>query len=758
MSAFSSMEQLYPAGLLRILLIRAGVELNPGPTTWYCSVCKCILRRNQTSVKCNTCKEWCHLRPCSGLQSHTQWTNTFTSQCCSNIISPTTNSVNANTYNDQPPPLVIMQFNCRGLRNKIFEIAHFMHNNNIKIAAIQETKLNENVSLCLPDFDIIRKDRDRNNGGGLAFIIHKDIKYHTCTLPLPLATDDTLEQLAITIRSGNNAVSLVNLYIPPTACCPAGYTLNIQHLLQLKDSLIIGDLNAHHRTWYSALGDDARGIDLIDQIDTSDFGILNENSPTRITSSCISSPDISLASSELLTCTNWSTKPALNSDHVPVLISLERIIQVNKELSSHNNYLNFAKADWEGFEQHIEGKIDKVSLPRDVHKGEKTLRGILNKAAHRFIPAGKHHEIRPNFPTNAAKLADERDDLRRVNPQDPRIHTLSKEIQQQVNDHVRKKWRDHLHNCSFKPGAKNLWHTIKKLSNHQSQKGQIVISFNGKPTPDSKKCASEFNRQFTPHPAELDKTIRNTMRNIHNLKTVEPTQFSTDEVFEVIMSTSNSKALGPDNLSPIMLKHIGPKCVKYITTLFNLCMEKLIIPDIWKVSKVIPLLKPGKPADSSKSYRPISLLSPVIKLFEALILSLLKENLELADHQHGFRKNRSTTTALHHITDFIQNGLNERRPNKRTILVALDLSRAFDTVSHSILLKDILESKLPNDIKRWLSIYLRGRQTFVEYKGKKSPFRKVKQGVPQGGITSPILFNFYVSKLPEPPENIKLIT
>ncbi|KAL1447470.1 hypothetical protein WDU94_012425 [Cyamophila willieti] len=187
-------------------------------------------------------------------------------------------------------------------------------------------------------------------------------------------------------------------------------------------------------------------------------------------------------------------------------------------------------------------------------------------------------------------------------------------------------------------------------------------------------------------------------------------------------------------------------------------MEKLILPDIWKVSKVIPLLKPGKSADFSKSYRPISLLSPVIKIFEALILGILKEHLELADHQHGFRKNRSTTTALHHITDYIQRGLNERRPNKRTILVALDLSRAFDTVCHSILLKDILESNLPNDVKRWLSIYLRGRQTFVEFKGEKSTFRKVKQGVPQGGIISPILFNFYISKLPEPPEDIKLIT
>lgn len=117
---FLSGEQLHPAGLLQILLIRAGIESNPGPT-WYCSVCKCVLRNNQTSVKCNSCKEWCHLRPCSGLQNHLQWNVGFIGQCCKDHTLPTTNLVNTNLVNNSQPnkPLVIMQFNCRGgLRNK----------------------------------------------------------------------------------------------------------------------------------------------------------------------------------------------------------------------------------------------------------------------------------------------------------------------------------------------------------------------------------------------------------------------------------------------------------------------------------------------------------------------------------------------------------------------------------------------------------------------------------------------------------------
>lgn len=75
-----------------------------------------------------------------------------------------------------------MQFNCRSLRKKIHEIAHFINANDIKVAAIQETKLNPSLQISLPNFDIISNDRDHNNGGGLAFMVHKDVKYNSYNL------------------------------------------------------------------------------------------------------------------------------------------------------------------------------------------------------------------------------------------------------------------------------------------------------------------------------------------------------------------------------------------------------------------------------------------------------------------------------------------------------------------------------------------------------------------------------------------------
>ena len=106
-------------------------------------------------------------------------------------------------------------------------------------------------------------------------------------------------------------------------------------------------------------------------------------------------------------------------------------------------------------------------------------------------------------------------------------------------------------------------------------------------------------------------------------------------------------------------------------------------PALWKVGRIIPILKPGKPANQSKSYRSIALLSPVAMLLERLLIPHLQKHLPLADHQHGFRKGRSTITALNCIVHNISTGLNRPKQCERTMLVALDLTSAFNTVDHS---------------------------------------------------------------------------
>ena len=112
--------------------------------------------------------------------------------------------------------------------------------------------------------------------------------------------------------------------------------------------------------------------------------------------------------------------------------------------------------------------------------------------------------------------------------------------------------------------------------------------------------------------------------------------------------------------------------------------------------------------DESKSFRPIALLSPIAKLTENLLSDFIEYPLK--GHQHGFRPEHSTTTALNIVTSDIQKDPNQKTPCNRTLLVALDLIAAFDTVDHNLLLRDI---PLPDSAKRWVASYLQGICIFL---------------------------------------------
>ena len=128
----------------------------------------------------------------------------------------------------------------------------------------------------------------------------------------------------------------------------------------------------------------------------------------------------------------------------------------------------------------------------------------------------------------------------------------------------------------------------------------------------------------------------------------------------------------------------------------------------------------------------------------------INEFLSSAKDQYGFRPTHSTTSALLQlITDF-ETDLNQRKPPHRTLCVTIDLTAAFDTVSHDILISKIAGSSLPPAITRWLSCYMRGRQVATSFRGIKSCTRIVRTGIPQGSKLSPSLFNYYTADMPRP--------
>ena len=269
--------------------------------------------------------------------------------------------------------------------------------------------------------------------------------------------------------------------------------------------------------------------------------------------------------------------------------------------------------------------------------------------------------------------------------------------------------------------------------------------------------ANSFNAQYSSvvkH--KSSKTARTTTKKLKRIVDTPPPITPADTA-KAIKSSKASKALGPDQLSPLHLKHLGEKGVIFLTHLFNLSLSNSKIPAIWKTSTIVPLLKPGKPAQESSSFRPVSLLCPAIKVLERVLLPTLNSSLPIPAFQHSFRKAHSTVTALNQFNHKVADGFNQKKPAKRTLLLQIDLSKAFDMVSHEKLLEDILHSPLPGYLKRWLNAYLHGRQSRVSFRGATSAARNVRTGVPQGAVTSPVLFNFYLTNLPPPPPGIEIV-
>jgi hypothetical protein len=168
----------------------------------------------------------------------------------------------------------------------------------------------------------------------------------------------------------------------------------------------------------------------------------------------------------------------------------------------------------------------------------------------------------------------------------------------------------------------------------------------------------------------------------NNAPQTPPTQLT--NIYEVkrkILLLKTRSAPGLDDITPTMLRHLSNKALTHLTTVFNHLLLQGHFPEPWKRCKVIPIPKPNKPITDPTSYRPISLLSTLGKLFERIVADRLtsftnQQNL-LPHAQFGFRRKHSTVAQLARITDYITHGFNV---HKHTGMVLLDLEKAYDTV------------------------------------------------------------------------------
>ena len=180
------------------------------------------------------------------------------------------------------------------------------------------------------------------------------------------------------------------------------------------------------------------------------------------------------------------------------------------------------------------------------------------------------------------------------------------------------------------------------------------------------------------------------------------------------------------------------------------CSTNNIIPHTWKLAIIVPIPKPYKDTGKGTSYRPISLLSVIAKTLEKSILPYITANIPNTPMQYGFKIQHSTMTALHTLSNTVAMGFNQMAPSARTITVALDMSKAFDTINIHTLIRKLLQTNIPGTIIKFITNYFKGRKVYTTYIIHTSRQRQFITGVPQGGVLSPTLFNIYTSDLPSP--------
>ena len=374
------------------------------------------------------------------------------------------------------------------------------------------------------------------------------------------------------------------------------------------------------------------------------------------------------------------------------------------------------------------------------------------------IPKGYIKNCNPNFNTEIKKLIKIRNTLRSKrhlsNNDTLHVQRLNQQIKQKQDN-----WEKFTTEMNYQTDSKNIWQTTRDILNVKTKPPPTHSSAtlaNGKlpsRSQESNRLMKYFASRSRLHninrSIKLD--IRKTSRELKTLKLdheITP-PFTTDMVTKTLKQLNNSGATGIDGISNQHLKHLGPKAHAEITSIFNQSVTHNQIPTIWKRSKIIPLLKPGKSPTQSSSFRPITLLCCLSKALETLMLTRTSPYMPTVKHQHGYKKQHSTTTYLTNLTQFILDGFNLKKPAKRTIMATLDIEKAFGSIPKHILIKKIFKTKMHNNDKKWLANLLTDRRSYVQLNNTNSKLMKLANGVPQGGVISPMLFNLFLHDLPD---------
>lgn len=303
--------------------------------------------------------------------------------------------------------------------------------------------------------------------------------------------------------------------------------------------------------------------------------------------------------------------------------------------------------------------------------------------------------------------------------------------------------------------TKCVWGIVHELNNREqstSKHGDIELNINGKIVKNSKVVSQHFNNFFVEAPRKVIENIPITNRitedPYYNEHSFFLNKLTEDEIINIINQKLKSKySTGFDNIPSFLIKRCLSVIVAPLTYLVNKSFECGAFPEKLKVNKVVPIHKKGEKRNAS-NYRPVTLTSPLSKIFEYCFLynfeSFLTKYKIISENQFGFRANMSTMNAVDLIISKI---VSHMENGECPAGVFCDLSRAFDCVDHDLLLQRFFKIGVRGNPLKWSESFLKNRKQYVCMEGVNSEYVTVDLGVPQGTVLGPIFFIVYLDSV-----------